>query len=82
MKEMLATVVETRELLETVLYASVAGIGMTLIFSLAIYGATRSADLSRDERPLAAAAAATLAALALVASVAAVVIGIIVMTQK
>ncbi len=79
---MLATVVETKELLETVLYASVAGIGLTLIFSLAIYGATRYADLSRDERPLAAAAAAALGAIAFVASLAAVVIGIIVMTQK
>lgn len=79
---MIATVVETKELLETVLYASVAGVGLTLIFSLAIYGATRYADLSRDERPLAAAAAAALAALALAATFASVVIGIVVMTQK
>ena len=79
---MIATVVETKDLLETVLYASVAGIGLTLIFSLAIYGATRYADLSRDERPLAAAAAAVLAALALAATVASVVVGIVVMTQK
>jgi hypothetical protein len=79
---LLATVVETKELLQTVLYATVAGIGLTLVFSLAIWGATRFADLSRDERPLAAAAAAVLAAVALLACLAAVAVGIVVMTQK
>jgi len=79
---MLATVVETKELLQTVLFASVAGVGVTLVFSLAIWGATRFADLSRDQRPLAAAAAGALSVLALLSCVAAAVIGIIVMTQK
>jgi hypothetical protein len=79
---LLTTVVETKELLQTVLYAAVSGIGLTLVFSLAIWGATRFADLSRDERPLAAAAAAVLAALALLACLAAVAVGIVVMTQK
>jgi hypothetical protein len=79
---MLATVVETRELLETVVYALVAGVGITIVFSLAIYGATRFADLNRDERPAAAVAAAIVAALALVATLAAVAIGIIAMTSK
>jgi hypothetical protein len=79
---LLATVVETKELLQTVLYATVAGLGLTLIFSLAIWGATRFADLSRDERLLAAAAAAVLAAGALLACLAAVAVGIVVMTQK
>jgi hypothetical protein len=79
---LLATVVETKELLQTVLYATVAGIGLTLVFSLAIWGATRFADLSRDERPVAAAAAAVLAAVALLACLAAVATGIVVMTQK
>jgi hypothetical protein len=79
---MLATVVETKELLETVLYALVAGVGVTIVFSLAIYGATRFADFNRDERPVAAAVAAAVAALGLAATIAAVVVGIIVMTQK
>jgi hypothetical protein len=79
---MLATVVETQELLETVIYSVVAGVGVTVVFSLAIYGATRFADLSRDERGAAAVAAALLAALGLIATVAAVVIGVIAMTQK
>jgi cation transporter-like permease len=79
---LLATVVETKELLQTVIYATVAGIGLTLVFSLAIWGATRFADLSRDERPLAAAAAAVLAGAALLACLAAVVVGIVVMAQR
>ena len=55
---------------------------MTFVFSIAIWGAARFADLSRDERPLAAGAAAALAALALAATAAAVVVGIVVMTKK
>ena len=77
-----ATVVETKELLQTVLYASVAGIGLTLVFSLAIWGATRVADLSRDERPLAAAGAGALAAFAFALCLAAVAFGVVVMTDK
>jgi hypothetical protein len=79
---MLATVVETDALLETVLAAFVAGVGVTLIFSLAILGAARFADLSRDGRPVAATAFGALALVALAAAAAAVTIGIIAMTSK
>ena len=79
---MLATVVETGNLLRTVAVSLVAGIGVTLIFSITIWGAIRSVDLSRAERPLAAGAAAALAVTGLLATLAAVVIGIVVMTQK
>lgn len=78
----LATLVEGKELLETVVASTVAGIGVTFVFSVAIWGVARFADLSRNERPLAAAAAAFAAGLALVATVAIVVLGIIVMTSK
>ena len=77
-----AALVETEELLETALYASMAGIGLTLVFSLAIWGATRFADLSRNDRPAAAAGAAVLTTVALIACLAAVVVGIVVMAQK
>jgi hypothetical protein len=79
---MLAIVVEGKELLQTLVASVVAGVGVTFVFSIAIWGAARFADLSRDERPLAAGAAAALAALALVATAAAVVVGIIAMTKK
>ena len=79
---MLAVVVETEELLQTVIASFVGGVGVTVIFSIAIWGAARFADLSRGERPLAAAGAAAVAVLALLATAASVVLGIIVMTSK
>ena len=79
---MIASVVDTQELLQTVLYSSVAGVGITLIFSLGIYGSTRFADYSRDGRRLEAALTGALAIIAAVATIAIAVIGIVVMTQK
>lgn len=67
------------ELVDTVIFASVAGVGIALVFSIAIYGATRCADLSRDERPFAAALAGLVALAALLTCLAAAVGGIVVM---
>jgi hypothetical protein len=78
----MAIVVETKELLETVLASVVAGVGITVIFSVAIWGVARFADLSRNERPVAAGAAAALAALAGLATLAAVALGIVIMSSK
>lgn len=77
-----SVVVETEELLQTALASVVAGVGITIVFSIAIWGAARFVDLSRDERPVAAAAAATVGLLALGATLAAVAVGIVVMTSK
>jgi len=77
---MTATIVEGRALLETVVASVVAGIGVTFVFSVAIWGVARFADLSRSERPLAAGAAAVVAALGLLCTAAVVVVGLIVMT--
>jgi hypothetical protein len=78
----MAVVVEIKQLLETVVASLVAGVGVTVVFSVAIWGVGRFADLSRDERPLAAAAAAALAGLAVLVTLAAVVFGIVVMSSK
>jgi hypothetical protein len=78
----MAVVVETKDLLETVAASLIAGVGVTVIFSIAIWGAARFADLNRDERPLAAGAAALVAALALALTFASVAFGIVVMTRK
>lgn len=78
----MAVVVETKELLETVVASVVAGVGITVIFSIAIWGVARFADLNRNDRPLAAGAAATLASLAGLATLAAVAFGIVIMTRK
>jgi lysylphosphatidylglycerol synthetase-like protein (DUF2156 family) len=77
-----ATILETKELLETVAVALIAGVGVTIVFSIAVYGATRFADLSRDQRPIAATAAVVTAVVAFAVCVAAVVVGIVVMTHK
>ena len=79
---MIATIVDTQELLDTVIYSSVAGIGVTLIFSLGIYGSTRFADYSRDGRRLEAGLSGLLAVLAVLATIAILNGGVIVMTQK
>jgi hypothetical protein len=79
---MLATVVDTDALLKTVIAALVAGVGVTLVFSVAILGAARFADLSRDGRMASAIAFGVLALVALAAAATAVTIGIIVMTTK
>jgi len=79
---MIATLVEGKELLETVVFSAVAGIGVTFVFSVAIWGVARFVDLSRNERPLAAGVAAFVGALGLLATAGVVVFGIIVMTSK
>jgi hypothetical protein len=79
---MIATIVEGKELAQTVVASLIAGVGVTFVFSIAIWGVARFADLSRSERPLAAGAAAALAGLALLGTMAAVVFGIVVMTRK
>jgi hypothetical protein len=78
----MATVVETKELLQTVLASVVAGVGVTAAVSIAIYGATRFTDLRRDDRPLAATAAGALALLALAVTAGSIVFSLILMTQK
>lgn len=78
----MSVIVETRELLETVFASLIAGVGITVVFSVGIWGAARFADLSRSERPLAAGAAAALAALAGLLTGAAVVFGIVIMSSK
>ena len=79
---MLATLVDTGALLKTIAAAFIAGVGVTLIYSLAILGATRFAEMNRDGRPVAAASFGALAIVALAAAAAAVTFGIIVMAQK
>ena len=79
---MLATLVETKELMETVVASVVAGVGVTVIFSVAIWGAARFADLSRGNRPIAAGGAIAVTVLALLATLGTVVLSIVVMTSK
>jgi hypothetical protein len=77
----LATVVDVNALAQSMAAALIAGLSVTLAFSLSIFGATRYADLRRDGRGVAALGAALLAGLALLGSIAAVVFGLIVMVS-
>jgi hypothetical protein len=79
---MLAVVVETKQLVETVVASIVGGVGVTVAFSIAIWGVGRFADFSRSERPLAASGAAAVTLLALMVTAASVVLAIVVMTSK
>lgn len=78
----LAEIVETKELVQTVVFAFVAGVGVTVIFSVGIWGVARFIDLNQEERSVAAGAAAVIGVLALLAVAASIVIGVVVMTGK
>ena len=77
---MIATLIEGRELLETVAASVIAGVGVTVSFSIAIWGAAQFAEHNRAGRALAAGIAGGLGALGLAVTLAAVTIGVIVMT--
>jgi hypothetical protein len=79
---MIATIVQTKELLETVVASVVAGIGVTFAFAVTIWGVGRFVDHSREEQHLAAGVSGLIALLALLFVAAAVVFGIVVMTSK
>jgi hypothetical protein len=79
---MIATIVHTDELLQTIAASVIAGIGVTFLFSLGIWGAGQFTELSRGERPVAATAAALVGAVALLCVAGAVATGIVVMTHK
>lgn len=79
---MIAEIVHTDELLQTIGASLVAGLGVTFAFSVGIWGAGQFTELSRAERPVAATAAAVVGAIGLLCVAGAIVVGIIVMTNK
>ena len=79
---MIATIVHTDELLQTIAASILAGVGVTFAFSVGIWGAGQFVEMNRSERPVAATAALVVGAFALACVAAAIVIGIIVMTSK
>jgi hypothetical protein len=78
----LAAIVDTEALGKVILYSFIAVIGVTVTFSLTIVGATRFADMRREDRPVEAALFAMLATIGLAISIGAIVFGIVVMTNK
>jgi uncharacterized membrane protein len=47
---MIAALIDTGALAKVAYASLLAGIGIAIVFSLAIYGATRSSDMRREER--------------------------------
>jgi hypothetical protein len=78
---MIATIVDTDALWQTVVGATAAGIGTTFVFAIGILGAARFVEASREGRTLEATAFGVLALLGLVATAAAIVIGMIVVAS-
>jgi hypothetical protein len=74
-----ASVVDGQALLDTAIASVVAGVGVTLIASAAIYGFAMTAEMRREERGFASAAAATLAIVASLAFTALIVTALVVM---
>jgi TRAP-type C4-dicarboxylate transport system permease small subunit len=79
---MIATIVDWSDLLQTIGASIVAGIGITIAFSVVIWGGARFADLRREGRTAEAGLPLTVSGLALAVVVAGVVFGIVVMTAK
>ena len=77
-----AVVVETDDLLRTVAAAFVAGIGVTLSFSLGILGAARASELSRAGSRASAAAFGILALLGFLATGVGVAMGLALMLAE
>jgi hypothetical protein len=77
-----AKIIDTSAAWQAVWTAAVSGVGVTIVFSLAVLGATRSTDMRRDDRPGQAAVYVALALVALAATIGAVVYAITLITTK
>jgi hypothetical protein len=82
MSALASTIVDWNTLGKVALASLVSGVGVTIVFSLAIVGAARFADMRRDGRGIEAGAYAVLLAVSLVVVTGALVLGIVVMAEK
>jgi hypothetical protein len=79
---MIATIVDTKALWETVVASFAAGVGTTIVASIGILGAAKFAEANRAGRGTHAMLFGMLAVLAAIATAAAVVVAVIVMANK
>jgi hypothetical protein len=79
---LLATVVDGHALWQTAWTAALAGIGVCIVFSLAVVGATRSSESHKANRQAAGLAYAALALAGVAATLGAVVYGVVLLTTK
>ncbi len=79
---MIGAIVDTEALGRVILYALIAGVGITLVYSIAVYGATRSTDMRRAGSPTAATFFAVLGAAGMAATIAALAYGVYLVVYK
>jgi hypothetical protein len=77
-----AKIIDGHAAWQAVWTATVSGVGVTIVFSMAVLGATRSTDMRRNERPGQAALYGALALLAFACTLGAVVYAITLITTK
>jgi predicted MFS family arabinose efflux permease len=77
-----AAILDTRTLGKVILYALIAGVGVTVVFALGVSSAAGLVDAVRQRRTLAGALWGVTAALCLAASLGAMVLGVAVMASK
>jgi hypothetical protein len=77
-----ATIIDTEVLAKLVAAALAAGIGITAVFGLVIYGSTRFSDLRREGNAVGAAVLAVFAVAAFLVFAAAVALGLAIMLRK
>jgi hypothetical protein len=82
MRLLASSIVDWATLGKVLVASLVAGVGVTVVFSLAIVGATRFVELRRNGKTREAGGYGLLLMLSLVAVAAAVVLGIVVMARK
>jgi hypothetical protein len=78
---MIASIVDTGDILEVIWVSLAAGIGLTAIYGIAIFGAARAVEVGREGRSLEAAFFGVLGVVAMTVVVAAAVLGIIVLAR-
>jgi len=79
---MIATILDLEALYKVIVASLVAGVGISAVFGVMVYGGTRFVDMRRESRPMAAGAYGVLATLALIGFIAGLVYGLHVMTSK
>jgi hypothetical protein len=82
MRLLASSIVDWATLGKVLVASLAAGVGVTVVFSLAIVGATRFVELRRNGKTREAGGYGLLLMLSLVAVAAAVVLGIVVMARK
>jgi uncharacterized membrane protein YhaH (DUF805 family) len=78
----LAEIIDGGALWQTVWTAAVAGVGISVVYSIAVLGSSRSLDMRREGRASARAWYALLALVGAAGTIAAIMMGIILITTK